>query len=58
MRLYVVHVLAPLSHDIQGMGDVLWNYFILESDGPTHQCRDSLSNTSGTTVVVYLSVYR
>ena len=46
--LSVVHVLSPLSQAIQGMGDVLWNYFILESDGPTHPCRAGLSNTSGT----------
>ena len=48
VRLSMVHVLESLSYDIQGMGDALWNSFILESDGPTHPCRAGLSHMSGT----------
>ena len=48
--LSVVYVLAlfPLSYAIWGMGDVLRNYYILESSGSTHPCRAGLSKTSGT----------
>ena len=35
VRLSFVSVLAPLSRDIQVMGDVLWYYSILKSAGST-----------------------
>ena len=37
-----------MSRDISGMVNIFRNYFILESTGLTHSCRDSLSNTRGT----------
>ena len=58
VRLSMVHVMAPLSRAIWGMGNVFRNSSILDSSGSAHLAGTAQVRRVGLTVAFYLYVDR